>query len=354
MDRGGRLRADGSFIRRYPPFCELDRSICGTGIPHIIDHLHITHITCTHHYNTAIHRHTTTIAPARPIMRTQLHATPPSLALNVPLHSTSTPTSTTPLETSREPKRLRRPVKKSQVVKLKMEPAVMDELEGCTPLKAESAKGVVADELRDARYSQDGQQGEDAGVSAKDGRVNDELVDQGATSSRDQNVLMDAGEDLSMIGKRPDDPNGNLGERPRDDPSQAYGEAPNDHVSSPTQENTAAHLQDDSPQHEEQPEDIVILYHTLVRDGALGCTTTRKGSVKKKRSCSRQRRSSSGQQASDQESSRHDSRSRSTTGPLPGGTPRKQSARGGCTSSRTSCATRPHRWARSSQRSLET
>ena len=164
-------------------------------------------------------------------------------------------------------------MKKSQVVKLKMEPAVMDELEGCTPLKAESAKGVVVDELRDARDSQDGEQGEDAGVSAKDGRVNDELMDQGATSSRDQNVLMDAGEDLSMIGKRPDDPNGNLGERPRDDPSQAYGEAPNDHVSSPTQENTAVHLQDDSPQHEEPPEDVVILYHTLVRDGALpeGC-----------------------------------------------------------------------------------
>ena len=37
---------------------EVVRSICGTGIPHIIDHLHITHITCTHHYNTAIHRHT--------------------------------------------------------------------------------------------------------------------------------------------------------------------------------------------------------------------------------------------------------------------------------------------------------
>ena len=94
----------------------------------------------------------------------------------------------------------------------------------------------------DAGESQDGEQRGIASLSAKGGPstsqkcVVDEPMDQGAMSRRDQNDLMDAGGDLSMIGKQPDDPIGNLGERLRDDPSQTHGKAPNDHDSSPTQE----------------------------------------------------------------------------------------------------------------------
>ena len=132
-----------------------------------------------------------------------------------------------------------------------------------------------------------------------------------------------------------------------------------------------------APQAEEPPEDIVILYQTLVKDDALpagyerefatlakviaptasagwrtsatwrqqsGCTTERRGSVKKRRSCSRRRRSSSGQRGSDRGGSRRGSKSRSTTVPLPGETRRKQRDRGGCTSWQTWCATRPRQW----------
>ena len=78
----------------------------------------------------------------------------------------------------------------------------------------------------DSRASQDGEQNND-GV----------LIDQGIEGDRWKSELMDASTGLSMIGKKPDDPFGSLGDRLRDDPSQSLGEAPNDHVSRPTREN---------------------------------------------------------------------------------------------------------------------
>ena len=78
----------------------------------------------------------------------------------------------------------------------------------------------------DSRASLDGEQNND-GV----------LIDPCIEGDRWKSELMDASAGLSMIGKKPDDPFGSLGERLRDDPSQSLGEAPNDHVSRPTHEN---------------------------------------------------------------------------------------------------------------------
>ena len=81
-----------------------------------------------------------------------------------------------------------------------------------------------------------------------------------------------------MIGKKPDDPFGSLGERLRDDPSQSLGEAPNDHVSRPTHENLSpldGVIQSESKDarssqdREQMADDIIILYRTLVKDKAL-------------------------------------------------------------------------------------
>ena len=62
------------------------------------------------------------------------------------------------------------------------------------------------------------------------------LTDHCVEGNRWKSELTDASTGLSMIGKKPDDPVGSLGERLRDDPSQSLGEAPNDHDSGPTQE----------------------------------------------------------------------------------------------------------------------
>ena len=96
----------------------------------------------------------------------------------------------------------------------------------------------------------------------------------------DQNSLMDASAGWCMIGKMSDDPFGSLGERQRDDSSQSPGEAPNDHDTSLALKNKRScdpvqnHLTNagQATSHrivEVQHEDVVVLYHTLVQDGAL-------------------------------------------------------------------------------------
>ena len=122
-------------------------------------------------------------------------------------------------------------------------------------------------ESTDARASQDSEQNND-GV----------LIDQCIEGNRWMSELMDASTGLSMIGKKPDDPIGTLGERLRDDPSQSLGEAPNDHDSRPTYEILfpPRHVVQSEPKDACSSQDrepivdgIVVLYHTLVKDKAL-------------------------------------------------------------------------------------
>ena len=64
----------------------------------------------------------------------------------------------------------------------------------------------------DGRVSQDGEQNDDGFP-----------IDLHMDGNRLKSELMDASTELSMIGKKPDDPIGSLRERLRDNPSQAYG-----------------------------------------------------------------------------------------------------------------------------------
>ena len=73
-------------------------------------------------------------------------------------------------------------------------------------------------ESTDARASQDGEQSND-----------DMLTDHCVECNRWKSELTTASTGLTIIGKKPDDPIGRLGERLRDDPSQSLSEAPNDH-----------------------------------------------------------------------------------------------------------------------------
>ena len=125
----------------------------------------------------------------------------------------------------------------------------------------------ILNESTDGRVSQDGEQNDDGFP-----------IDLHMDGNRLKSELMDASTELSMIGKKPDDPIGSLGERLRHDPSQAYGEAPNDHASRPTHENLfppnlviQRELKDarSSQDRETIVDDIIILYHTLVKDKAL-------------------------------------------------------------------------------------
>ena len=111
-------------------------------------------------------------------------------------------------------------------------------------------------ESTDARTSQDGEQ---SNV--------DVLTDHCVEGNRWKSELTDASTGLTMIGKKPDEPIGGLGERLRDDPSQSLGEAPNDHDLGPTQESLCPSEPKDSRSSQDREpivDDIVVLYRTLV------------------------------------------------------------------------------------------
>ena len=88
--------------------------------------------------------------------------------------------------------------------------------------------------------------------------------------------------------------------------------------------------------------------------GSLAARPREEEAVRKTRSSSRRQHSSSGQQESDPEGTGRGSRGRSPMVPRQGTTPRRQSAKGGCRSWPTWCATPPRRWDSSWQRSRET
>ena len=217
-------------------------------------------------------------------------------------------------------KKQRRCIKKSRAAKLKMERFMMRESSGFTPAK--SSMDVVPDELL-PRDVMDVQSTVDDEVKAP---VGNKLMEQTVKKDvRDAQVVQ---------------------------------------VVSVEMESGALQRSEEVP-----PEDIVILYHTLVRDGALperfecelatlarviepaqdGELRTRGGGSLASRPGEEEAREGEGhslsvQRESDGGSTERGWRGRSSTALQPGGTPKRRSGRGGCRYWLTWCVIRPRRW----------
>ena len=136
-----------------------------------------------------------------------------------------------------------------------------------------------------------------------------------------------------------------------------------------------------SEEAEVPPDDIVILYHTLVQDSALPAGyerefatlaraiapaaareqnrtarlgTARSGNTKSNKQCNRPRHSSSGRPVKNHEGSRREWKKSCAMAPRQDKTPRKQSVRDGCRLWPTWCVTHLHPWASSWQHSRAT